>query len=101
LVCTALIERKLLRLPAVGGHYVYIEVAVVLAGESNPFPIRRKFREKLAAFARSDASRHASRSRSQPQISAVKENDLVFVNIGKTHQAAFLRFLGDQRRARQ
>ena len=43
----ALIERQLPRLAALGGHYVNIEIAVVLSGEGDPFAVGRKFRETV------------------------------------------------------
>src|SRR5271157_2533439 len=46
---------------------------------------------------RSDAPRSASRTRGQPDIAAIHERNLVFINVGETQQTAFLRFL----RARQ
>src|SRR5208283_3692882 len=43
---------------------------------------------------RGDAPGHASRARSEPEITAIHECNLVFVDIGKTQQTAFLSFLG-------
>ena len=90
----ALIERQLLRLAALGGHYVDVEVAVVLSGEGDPFAVGREFREEFASGVGGDAPRVASGTRCQPEIAAVHEDNLVLIDVGKAHQAAFRHFLG-------
>src|SRR5262249_11246151 len=73
---TALVERQLLGLAALGRHYVDVEVSVVLAGESDPFAIGRKLGEHLAAGSSGDAPRYTARTRRQPQVAGIEEDHL-------------------------
>ena len=96
----SLIESQLPGLAALSGHHVDVEIAVVLAGEGDPFAVGRKFREQLAPGIGGDAARVAARARGQPKIAAVHENNLVFIDVGKAHQAAFRHFLADPMQAK-
>src|SRR5438445_537474 len=83
----------LFRLSAIGRHDIDIEISVVLGGEGDPLAVGRKFWKELAARMGSDLASHATIARRQPEIAAVHECDFVLVDVGETHQPAFLHFL--------
>ena len=56
----ALVKRQLLRLTALCGHDIYVEIAIVLAGERNPFAVWRELGEEFAPRIGRDAPRRAA-----------------------------------------
>ena len=91
--CGALIKRQLPGLAALGGHYIDVEIAVVLSGEGDPFAVGRKFREQFASRIGGDAPGVSARAGRQPEVAAVHEDNLVLIDVGKAHQPAFRHFL--------
>ncbi len=65
-----------LRLAALSGDHINIEVAGVLAAKGNPFSIGREMRIRRLALEARDAPRHATRARRHPNILRIGKCDL-------------------------
>jgi hypothetical protein len=77
------IESKLLGDTASYGDDVDLLVAIVLAGEGDPFAVGRELGEYFDAGMRCEASSKAAGGGGQPEIAGVSENDFVAVDVGK------------------
>src|SRR5262249_900097 len=79
------------RLSAIRRHDVGVDIAVILTGEGDPFPIRRKIWPPFMA-ARCELARFAAASRNSPQIAAVGKDDARLIHRGPSRkQRRFLR----------
>ena len=65
-------------------HDVHLLVAVVLAGEGDRFAVGRELGEHLDARMRRESSRLPAAHVGEPDVAAVREGDLVAVDVGKT-----------------
>ncbi len=74
------------RLAAGGGHDVDLFVAVILAGEGDPFPVGRKLGEQLETGMGRQPCRGAAGRGRQPQIAGISKNHLVAMDVGKPQQ---------------
>ncbi len=75
---------QLLRNAAARRHDVDLLVAVVLAGEGDRFAVGRELGEHLDARMRRESRRLAAAHVGEPDVPAVREGDLVAVDVGKT-----------------
>ncbi len=81
------IPGQLPRLAAAGRHHVDLLIAVVLSGEGDPLPVRRKLGEQLEAGMGRQPHRHTTFGAGRPQIAAVTEDQPVARDIGETQQS--------------
>ena len=81
-------EGQPLRDAALDGDREEIGIAVIIAGKGDRFAVRGEFRETLAPGMGREPLRRAAARRDDPEIAAVRENDLVPVNVGVTHEPA-------------
>jgi hypothetical protein len=65
------------------GDDVDLLIAVILAGEGDPFAVGRELGEDFDAGMRGKARREAPRCGSQPEIAGVCENNFIAVDIRK------------------
>src|SRR5205807_151887 len=94
---TSRIVCKLPRNAAGDGNDVNLLIAVVLAGEGNPLPVRREFGKKLDTRMRRQACGESTGGGGQPQIAAVCEYDFIAMNVWKTQQLGLRLKRADQR----
>ena len=69
--------RKTTRRSAIRGHHECVDVAVVRAGEGDPFAVGRKDRIGLVSAGR-ELARFAAFARDAPEVATVDEDDLRF-----------------------
>jgi len=80
------IKGELLGNAAGYGDDVDLLVAIVLAGEGDPFAVGRELGENFDPGMRGEAGSEAARGGGQPEIACVSENDFVAVDIGKAEK---------------
>ena len=71
-------------LAAIRGDDVYVRIPVVLASESDPFPIGRKSRIELVTHVGGQPSCRAAVARGNPQIARISKDHFVFRNVSET-----------------
>ena len=75
-----------LRFAAIAGHDVDLGVAVILGGEGELLPVRRKMRERAVARAARQAAGHTSVFRNGVKLAGVTENDRFAVGRRETQK---------------
>ncbi len=80
------VVRQLPGLTAPGGHHVYLLVAVVLAGEGDEASIGRELGKHLLPRVSGEPHRRAPGSGRRPEVTAVREDDPVAVDVRKAQQ---------------
>jgi hypothetical protein len=73
-------------LAAFGGDDIDVGVAVILAGEGDPFAVGRKFRVELVTNVGSQPAGRAAVARGDPQITGIGKNHFVFGDVGETQE---------------
>ena len=64
----ALVEGELPGLAAIGGHYVHVEVSVVLAGKGDPLAVRRELGKQFPPRISGDAGGSSARGRTSQRL---------------------------------
>jgi hypothetical protein len=80
------IEGELLGYATRHRHDVDLLISIVLPGEGDGLPVGRELGEQLETRMGRESGRRAARDRSQPEIAAVGEDDLVRMDIGEAEQ---------------
>src|ERR1051325_2607507 len=77
-----------LRLAAVCGHDVHVEVAGILAAKRDPSAVRRKMRVRCLSLKTGQASRAATGTRHNPDVVRVSETDLSGADCRRAQQSS-------------
>ena len=77
---------ELLRLAPLRRHHVDLLVALVLAGEGEPLPVRRELREELEARVGGQPGGVAALRRRRPDVARVAERDAIAGDVGEAEQ---------------
>src|SRR6266481_7112867 len=75
-----------LGLAAFGGDDIHVGVAVIFAGEGDPFAVRRQFGVELVTDVGRQPAGRAAVARGDPQITGVGKNHFIFGDVGETEE---------------